>query len=200
MLRTTPPLFLPGDDSQGPTLSPCYPGPSLSITTTSHQIFKWHLRLCHYPQGVEQAAQEEGSPHFHGRSPERWIPLERSSRVKVGCSLSPSKVSRPPAVVAVSPRKQTRSPKVSFLLPHSCVYSAAVTGLYHSRCSLANPSLFGLQPLCSPAPLWMHQRHSDKFDFYFAKQQPCFLFTALTLLPVPLQLPSHCFASRWIVP
>jgi len=158
MLCTTPCLTLPGDDLQRPTLSPRYPGPSLSITTISHQIFKWHLRLCHYPQDVEQPAQEEGSPHFHDRPPERWVPLEGQSGEKVKCSFSPSKVSRPPAVAAVSPRKQRSSLKVSFLLPLSHVYSAAGTGLYHPGCSPANPSLSGLQPLCSPTPLWMSFR------------------------------------------
>lgn len=153
ILCTTPCLSHP-DDLQSPTHSPCYPGPFLSITTIAHEIFKWHLRLCHYPQGVEQATQEEESPHFHRRPPERWIPLDGWSGEKVGCSFSPSKVPRPTAVVAVSPRKQTRNPKVSFLLLHSRVYSGAGTGLYHSGCSPANRSLFGLQPLCSPTPLW----------------------------------------------
>lgn len=152
-MHTTPYLSLTGDDPQGPILSPCYPGPSLSTGTVNHQTSKWHLRLCHYRQGVEQAAQEERSPHFLGRAPERWVCLEGRSGEKTECSFTPSKVSKPPAVVAVSPRKQTRSPRVSFVLPHSYVYSAPGTGLYRSGCSPANPSPFGLQPLLSYSPV-----------------------------------------------
>lgn len=156
--------------------------------------------MCHYPQGVEQPAQEEGNPHFHGRAPEGWIPWEACSREKVGCCSSPSKVSRTPAGVAVSPRKQTRSPKVSFPPPLSWIYSAAATGLYCPGCPPANPSPFGLQPHCSSTPLWMDQRHSDKCAFYFAKQQPvsCSLHCPCSL--GQLQPKSHCFASSWIVP
>lgn len=114
--------------------------------------------------------------------------------------LSPSKVSKTPAVVPVSPRKQTRSPKVSFPPPHSCIYSATGTGLYRPGCSPANPSPFGLQPHCSPTPLWMDQHHSDKCAFYFANQQPvsCSLHCPCSL--GWLQPKSHCFASGWIVP
>lgn len=58
----------------------------LSITATGDQILKWHLRLCHYPQDVEQAAQEEGSPHFHGRPSERWFLWRDSQEGRQGAA------------------------------------------------------------------------------------------------------------------
>lgn len=151
--------------------------------------------MCHYLQGVEQTAQEEGSPHFHGRTPKGWISLEGWSGENVGCCFSPSKVSRTPAVVAVSPRKQTRSPKVSFPPPHSDIYSATGKGLYRPGYSPANPSPFGLQPRCSPAPLWMDQHHSDKWAFYFSNQLPVSRSLRCPCSLCQLQPKSHCFAS-----
>lgn len=104
---------------------------------------------------------------------------------KVGCSFSPSKVSRPPAVVAVSPRKQRRSPKISFLLPHSCVYSAAGTGLYRPGCfpsqskSFWTPaSLLSYSPVDGPAS--------------FRQINVFFLLLSNSLFPVHCTDPAPC--------
>lgn len=151
-MHTTPYLSLIGDDSQGPILSPYHPGPSLSIGPVNHQTSKWHLRLCHYRQGVEQAAQEERSPHFLGRAPERWrAGQERRWSAASLLPRSPSHL----LFLSFLPGSRQEAPKFPFF----CLIPMFIV-LQVQGCTVQDV----LQPiqvllassLCFPTPLWMH--------------------------------------------